>query len=158
MSPFDVGPDDLHPTTPITGEMVVLERIRWGMTRYLRQHDIRAAVTTERLAGERAGQWALRVVGDVLTDKLPPQIIRRNVTITAEAYRYATWWDMCRDTYRDRWWGGWAARRWPPRQVPVPVRGSELVEVTVRQHWSFPQPRREFPDELGPVYLQTWTV
>jgi hypothetical protein len=103
------GPCDDYPSVEDTSQAVVLERIRWGLTHYLDQRDIRAAVSVEHFADEFVRRVGVRVVSDMLTDKLPPQTIRRNVTITATGGGPAGWpaggrHDRCRSPYAVASW------------------------------------------------------
>ena len=159
----DNDPDiDPYAAAPVE---LILDWVRWGITRYLLEHEIRARVTVERTAAMGAAglvddlvrQFAVQVEGEVLALRLPPVTVSRYVTLTAETVRPATWWDMFRDTYRRRWWGRPLASWRPPRTVAVPVRAGKLITIPIRQQWTFPQPRYRFPDELGPVVFQAWT-
>lgn len=85
--------------------------------------------------------------GRVLAEQLPPEKVERTETVEFE--HPATWWEMFRDTYRDRWWMAWSVRRRPVRLL-TRTRGVR-VEVSLERFRTFPHATVTIPELGTPV-------
>lgn len=103
-----------------------------------------------------AGRMILDLRARVLAEQLPPQTIHHTVRVETTDPRHATWWDAFKATYQQRWWMRW--RRWQIRYVHAPVTVERTVEVSVRDHWTYPRAAIVLLPEFGsPVMVSTWT-
>ncbi len=85
----------------------------------------------------------------VLAEQLPPEKVERTETVEFE--HPATWWEMFRDTYRDRWWMAWSVRRRPVRTL-TRTRGVRL-EVSLRRFRTYPRATVTIPELGTPVHV-----
>lgn len=125
------------------GKTLSLERLKVGTDQ---------RITAEMLTMMSSAQWSaeqdylrdqmvIRLRAHVLAEQLPPQTMQHRIRWEIEDERFASWWDMFKATYADRWWMRW--RTWAVRYVPMPVERTVTVEV--RDHWTDPTARIPLP-------------
>jgi len=61
----------------------------------------------------------------------------------------ATWWELFKQTYADRWWLRWIVKRYPVRTVEMRIRFSGKRRVIPRIVAAYPELNRLFPQEYG---------
>lgn len=125
---------------------------------------------TTVLVNHIADRLTVRLKGELLAEKLPPQHVHHvwsgthHFNLKTTVPRHATWWDLFKDTYRNRWWMRAWVRRNPVHHVDQPVvfREDRIcahdVQVDVGAAWTYPQAPAAFRAglHLGPAILQTW--
>lgn len=90
-----------------------------------------------------------RLTTQVLARVTGPRIYTASEQATATAVGFATWWDMCKATYRGRWWMRW--RRWNIRYVQRSETKTATVRVEAELAVLFPH-AADLPDRLGNAY------
>lgn len=132
----------------------VLEPLRRVLS-YRLSSELRGHLVTDvQLRESIADQITADVVYQVHADHLPPAEITHQVRLEVDDPRHASWWDMFKDTYAQRWWMRW--RSWPVSYVQTKVSVRRAVVVKVRGHWTYPK-ARILPEWVGnPVVVATW--
>lgn len=106
----------------------------------------RGSVTVERCLAASTAELVAKVVVKVLASQLPPERVVESTLV--EFWKPATWWEHFKDTYRDRWWLRWLARRRPVRWE----REQRVVETVVdmTRMLAFPKADIRPPAAFGP--------
>lgn len=139
------NPWDINAIEPVFRQVALL-RLRYAASTVISPEVIERA-DVRVVADHVAGNLVAQLRGEILAEQLPPQTRDHLIRVEQPDPRHATWWDMWKDTHRDRWWAAWFVRRRPPRYVDTIVAVSRIVTVTVRPHWTYPQARIRLPEE-----------
>lgn len=126
-------------------QRVVLERLKVGAQQRV-SNEFPTMMSSAQWSAEQdriRDQMVIRLTAHVLAEQLPPQTTDHHISFTTNHQRFATWWDMFKSTYAERWWMRW--RHWDVRFVAVPVPVERTVTVRVRDHWTYPTARIALP-------------
>jgi hypothetical protein len=173
----DRSPYDAEPFGPAFMQVIV-DRLRVRLTqrvsRYVAEEMRLSAGRDPDLLGYFTDGLAVNIETELLTERLPPDVIQHRVKYThpeaigrpgvAVDSRFARPIDHFTATYRGRWWGRLLRLhkreiRYTFVKVPyiisAPVECDHRVTATVRAAWTYPQATMVLPGhEYGHVVLK----
>jgi hypothetical protein len=154
---------------------VIVDRMRVGLTQRVSGYVAESLrMSVDRYPESFAGDLAMRIETELLTERLPPDVIHHRVKYThpeaigrqgfAVDSRFARPIDHFTATYRGRWWG--RLLRLHKREIEytfvkvpyiisAPVECDHRVTATVRAAWTYPRATAVLPGrEFGHVVLK----
>jgi hypothetical protein len=137
----------------VTVRQTVLEPLRRVLAYRLSREMVTMAVDAH-IVEIMADRIVLDVVAKVHAHALPPAEVIHHVRLEVDDPRHASWWDMFKDAYAQRWWMRW--RAWPVHYVQTKVAVQREVAVAIRGHWTYPDAPIPASKMGQPVVVATW--
>lgn len=115
-------------------DQVILTAHRIGITGRIPEGEMLQALNVQEYIDGITRDLMVKVQRKVYQKRLTPKFTSGTGQIEIEMP--LTWWDHFKQTYQDRWWLSWFARRYPA--ATKVHRFAHRVDVSLEQYWKFP--------------------